>query len=112
MSVTVLAHLDHMKSRLRSIPSPAAFTFGVACLEREWPVYVRASEGKSWEARALLRMTLDAIWDWRGERRNRPDSFANKCESAINDKGPMDNCDSYGAEITTNFFAFASYVEE
>ncbi len=79
----ILTHYDWLENASRGLDLRAAVAFGAACAERQWPVYVRASAGKPWEKRALLRTALDSIWRWLFEiDSQRPSGYFAACEEA------------------------------
>jgi hypothetical protein len=88
-----------------------AFLFAAACAERQWPVYERASEGKAWEMRSILRGSLDAIWDWLAGGDERP-RLAEQCERAVFDENSADDEDDGAFAVANSFYGLAAIVEE
>jgi uncharacterized protein YjaG (DUF416 family) len=56
------SHMTAVEAGLTKLPASSAFAFASACVERVWPVYERASVGKSWSRQSVFRQNLDAIW--------------------------------------------------
>ena len=79
----LLAHMETVEATVESLDPKKAYAFGAACAERQWPVYVKASEGKPWEMQSDLRMALDDIWRWLLGSGNRPQGIFQRIESAI-----------------------------
>jgi hypothetical protein len=57
-------HLTAVEVGLTKLPASSAFAFGSACVERFWPIYQRASAGKSWNRQTVFRENLDAVWSF------------------------------------------------
>ena len=100
-----------VENALGDVGPQHAFAFAAACAERYWPVYKRASEGKSWEKQAVLRTALDATWDWLLGRGERP-RLADQCESAIFDDDPVKDEDTAAFYVANSFFGVAAAVEK
>jgi hypothetical protein len=85
-----LAHIETVKKTIKKLDPKRAFAFGAACAERQWPVYVKASEGKPWEMQSDLRKALDDIWSWLLGSGNRPQGIFQRIEGAIFDDAVKD----------------------
>ncbi len=107
----VLIHMKKVKDVLRKVSPLHCFTFAAACAERQWPVYNRASEGKAWERQAVLRSSLDAIWNWLLGKAERP-RLAEQCESAVIDADPLKDEDTAAFYVANSFFGLAAIVEK
>jgi hypothetical protein len=107
----VLLHRKRAEDALGKVSPPHAFAFVAACAERQWPVYERAAEGKPWANQAVLRSSLDAIWDWLMGRRERP-CLAERCERAVFDANSDAEEDSGAFHVTNSFYGLAAIVEE
>lgn len=107
----ILLHMKAVENVLRGVSPQHAFAFAAACAERQWPVYKRACEGKSWEKQAVLRAALDAIWNWLLGRDQRP-RLADQCESAICDDDPVKDEDTTAFYVANSFFGLAAIVEK
>jgi hypothetical protein len=104
-------HLDDVKRGLTTLESSQAFGFGAACVEREWPIYERAAQARSWSQAQALRRTLDEIWAWLLRQRGRPRGLARVCEGAILVEIEDDTANA-ASEVATSFFALASIIED
>ena len=62
MDQPYFTHLTAVEAGLTKLPASSAFAFGSACVERLWPIYQRASAGKSWNRLTVFRENLDAVW--------------------------------------------------
>lgn len=60
----LVAHLDHQQHVLEGLSSSACIAFGAACLERQRPIYERASLTESWGQKGIpaLRQVSDLLW--------------------------------------------------
>jgi hypothetical protein len=60
----VRQHMEGVEHAVNGMRANAAFAFALACTERQWPVFQRASESVPWlvEWRTILRRELDAAW--------------------------------------------------
>jgi uncharacterized protein YjaG (DUF416 family) len=107
----VLLQRKRVEDALRTVSPRHAFLFAAACAERQWPVYERASEGKPWEMQAVLRSSLDAVWDWLSGRAERP-RLAEQCERAVFDENSDDEEDNGAFSAANSFYGLASIVQE
>ena len=107
----LLLHLNRVKNTLGSMDSRRAFTFAAACTERQWPVYHRASAGKSWEKQAVLRHSLDTIWRWLAGRVGHTPGLAQQCEAAVFDDDPTHDEDTGAFYVANNFYGLAAIIE-
>jgi hypothetical protein len=88
-----------------------AFVFAASCAERQWPIYDGASQGRKWAQLAVLRGTLDAIWEWLLPKRQRPRGYAIQCNRAILEE-IEDDAANAASEVATSFCGLASIVEQ
>jgi hypothetical protein len=107
----VLLQMKTVEDALRGVSARHAFLFAAACAERQWPVYERASAGKSWEMRSVLRGSLDAVWDWLLGRAERP-RLAAQCERAVFDENSDDEADNGAFAAANSVYGLASIVQE
>src|SRR4051794_1730350 len=107
----VLLQMKRVEEALRTVSPQHAFLLAAACAERQWPVYERASAGKPWEMQAVLRGSLDAIWDWLSGRTERS-RLAEQCERAGFDENSDDEADNGAFSAANSFYGLASIVQE
>jgi hypothetical protein len=107
----LLQHRHGIEELLRGVSPQHAFLFAAACAERQWPVYARAAAGKPWALPAVLRGSLDAVWDWLLGRRERP-RLAEQCERAIFDENTDAEEDNAAFHVANSFYGLAAMVEE
>src|SRR5215467_9438951 len=82
----LLLHLDMVETVFKNLEPIQAFTFGAACAERQWPLYVKGSHRKPWSKEPVLREALDAIWNWLLGSGGTPIGYEAQCEMAILEK--------------------------
>lgn len=60
----VTQHMKDVERAVNGMGANSAFAFALACTERQWPVFQRATENVPWlvEWRAILRQELDVAW--------------------------------------------------
>src|SRR2546423_11554992 len=107
----VLLQRKRVEDALHTVSPRHAFLFAAACAERQWPVYERASAGKPWAMQAVLRSSLDAVWDWLSGRAERP-RLAEQCERAVFDENSDDEAANGAVSAATSFYGLASIVPE
>lgn len=107
----LLLHRKRVEDALRQVSPQHAFLFAVACAERQWPVYERASAGQAWEMQAVLRGSLDAVWDWLLGQADRPHR-AEECERAIFDEDSADEEADAAFTVSNNYYGLAAIVED
>ena len=103
-------HLERLHSAFSNLEPIQAFAFGAACAERQWPVYARAAAGKVWSREAILRRSLDRVWDWLLRRRGRPEGLAFECERAILEE-VEDDAAQAASEVATSMYGLAKAIE-
>jgi hypothetical protein len=111
MGRLLLTHFDRVKRTVATLSPASAFAFGAACAERQWGVYERASAGRPWERREVLRPNLDAIWSWLEGGEAEPLVSASACEDAIHEAGD-DVADDLGFHVANSYFGLVALVEE
>lgn len=74
-------YMLQLRDRVSSLPEAQTWAFGVASLERQWPIYARAAEGRPWDHRPELRGVLDRLWAWVAGGQ-RPHGILDICEQA------------------------------
>ena len=83
-------HLERVKQSFTQLSKESPFLFAMACAERLWLPYQRASQGMSWEKQTVYRASLDLAWQsaaWLGQLSEEVESL---CENAIPEAtGPM-----------------------
>lgn len=107
----LLTHYDEVKKAVAGLRPASAFVFGASCAERSWGVYERASKGRQWQRRDVLRSNLDAIWLWLEGSQARPLVSASACEAAIPDEG-NELPEDLGFEVANNIFGLVALVEQ
>jgi hypothetical protein len=105
----LLAHMETVEAAVESLDPKKAYAFGAACAERQWPVYVKASEGKPWEMQSDLRMALDDIWSWLLGSGNRPQGNWQRCENAVLDA--VNDVENAARTVAGSFYGLAYGVE-
>jgi hypothetical protein len=105
----LLAHYEKVEKTVENLDPKKAFAFGAACAERQWPVYVKASEGKPWEKQSDLRKALDDIWSWLLGSGNRPQGNSQRCENAVLDA--VNNVENAARMVAGSFYSLAYGVE-
>ena len=103
-------HLETLITTLQQVPSSHAFAFGAACVERIWPIYERASQGKVWSSQPLLRETVNRVWSWLLGDGPRPEGFAAHCEGKIDFEITSDAA-SAASEVAKACYGLARVVE-
>lgn len=60
----VTQHMKDIEHAVNGMRANSAFAFALACTERQWPVFQRATENVPWlvEWRTILRRELDVAW--------------------------------------------------
>lgn len=60
----VTQHMKDIEHAVNGMRAKSAFAFALACTERQWPVFQRATENVPWlvEWRTILRRELDVAW--------------------------------------------------
>src|SRR6266545_7786835 len=65
MTEPLMAHLKWVDSVVIRTERRNAFTFGMACTERQWAVLERATRQRCKQAALpAVRQALDAVWTW------------------------------------------------
>ena len=105
----LLVHYEKVEKTVENLDPKKAFAFGAACAERQWPVYVKASEGKPWEKQSDLRKALDDIWNWLLGSGNRPQGNWQRCENAVLDA--VNDVENAARMVAGSFFSLAYGVE-
>jgi hypothetical protein len=104
-------HRKTIEAALGKVSAQHAFAFAAACAERLWPVYERAAEGKPWAMQAVLRSSLDAVWDWLMGQRERP-RLAEQCERAVFDANSDAEEDNGAFQAANSVYGLAAIVEQ
>jgi hypothetical protein len=107
----LLTHYDRVRRAVAALSQPSAFAFGAACAERDWLVYERASTGKRWARREVLRSNLNAIWSWLEGKAEQPHISAVACEQAI-PSASDDLLDDLGFQVANIYFGLVALVED
>jgi Protein of unknown function (DUF416) len=108
-AMTSVAHINKLTGTLGNMSSDHVFLFATACTERLWPVYVKSSVGKNWTQTIILRNSLDEIWQWLCQLRNRP-ALSQQCEDSIIDCGDG-NDEAAAFQVSNSIYGLASIVE-
>lgn len=103
-------HILKVQKDLEDMSNENVFIFATACIERQWPVYQRASQGQRWDQSGLLRGSLDMIWGWLCQLRIRPASLARECETAVLEDVDTDE-EGAAFHVSNSIYALASIVE-
>jgi hypothetical protein len=110
----LLSQLAELKKRLEPASEAQLVVLAVACAERLWPVYERASQDKAWQRRSALRALLDAVWDWALGKSERPHGHAVVCEEAVDifdQAGIQEDADGGGHHVAIAMYNLAASVE-
>lgn len=77
------AYMEALEKRAKVLTPAQALAFGLLCIERMMPAYVRASAGREWSGADVLRRTLNAAWDALAQGRQPEPGSSDACSAAI-----------------------------
>lgn len=77
------AYMEALDERAKTLTPAQSLAFGLLCIERMMPAYVRASTGRDWSGADILRKTLDAAWDALGNGKQPEPGSSDACSAAI-----------------------------
>jgi uncharacterized protein YjaG (DUF416 family) len=85
--------------------------FGLACCERQYPVYVKATLGESWGSPTLLRKSLDAAWEYfQGNNTISPSTFdAEACANCAHDD-PIEANEIVASDVAYSVGSLMSFI--
>jgi hypothetical protein len=106
----LLDHVAHVKHILSLLPTAGRFVFAAACAERQWPVYLRGSEGKPWAEVDTLRSGLDAVWGCLINADVLPSSLAHSIDRAVQRVATDQPADSHAFHVANSLFGLVSIV--
>lgn len=107
-------HLSALDRTVETLSQDCSLCFAVACSERQWPIYVRASRGHEWadEGGAAIRAVLDSCWDFLIAEADLPAGLSDRIGASVPNDASLTDPDGVIAHtIAISFMDLVSRVE-
>lgn len=101
MSDPLTHHLELVQLVVERLNTGQAFAFAFACVERQWPIYQKASVDKPWSG-AGLRSSIDHAWQELIDKQKMPGYLIDRCRRSIPPDDALKNAEAAAAHLISH----------